>query len=168
MNPDALIQQLAANPAAIRALVGGFPSEALRWKPTSETWSPLEVINHLYDEEREDFRAHLQGVLHQPPLTWTPIAPQNWVSERRYNERDFETSLDNFLRERAQSLTWLGSLKNVDWQAAYELSWGRLTAGELLASWAAHDLLHLRQFNELRYAWLAHSSEVELAYAGSW
>ncbi len=129
----------------------------------------LEVINHLYDEEREDFRAHLRGVLQIPIQVWSSIDPGAWVTERRYQEREFADSVENFLHERIESLSWLRSLKNTDWQAAYDMQWGKLTAGDLLASWVAHDLLHLRQLNELRYAYLVQAAAPSLVqYAGDW
>jgi hypothetical protein len=127
------------------------------------------VINHLYDEEREDFRAHLQGALQQPVAPWSEIAPPRWVVERNYNQRELAPSLEQFIAERRASLAWLRGLAQIDAQAGYELPWGRLTAADLLASWAAHDLLHLRQLVELRYAWLAHTaSPADVRYAGEW
>ncbi len=163
------IEHLSNNANAIHAMAQNVSDEQACWKPDAESWSLLEVINHLYDEEREDFRAHLQDVLQDPILPWSPIDPQGWVTERRYQERDFETSVESFLLERVASLAWLKSLDNPDWQAAYDLPWGKLTAGDLLASWAAHDLLHLRQLNELRYAYLYQAAApFSVKYAGDW
>ena len=161
--------QLEATGAAIRSLANGLTIEQVRWRPDLESWSLLEVINHLYDEEREDFRAHLSGVLQNPPLPWSIIDPQSWVKERRYNETDLHLTIDNFLRERSISLAWLLSLSEPDWEAAYVGPSGKLSAGDILASWAAHDLLHLRQMVELRYACLALTAEpYEIGYAGDW
>jgi len=169
MNIQFYVQQLTNSANAIHAMTQNTSVEQARWKPDANSWSLLEVINHLYDEEREDFRAHLRGVLQVPILPFSNIDPQAWVTERRYQERDFETSLENFLRERVDSLSWLKSLDSQDWNAAYEWPEGRLTAGDLLVSWAAHDLLHIRQINELRYAF---ASQVSLPhavrYAGEW
>jgi hypothetical protein len=162
-------QQLEATGAAIRSLTNGLTIEQARWRPNPESWSLLEVINHLYDEEREDFRAHLSGLFQNPPQPWSIIDPQQWVKDRRYNETDLHLTIDNFLRERSASLAWLLSLKSPNWQAAYEGPSGKLTAAELLVSWAAHDLLHLRQLVELRYACLALAAEPDsLRYAGDW
>jgi hypothetical protein len=169
MNLDLFYQQLEATGAAIRSLASGFTPEQSRWRPAPDSWSLLEVINHLYDEEREDFRAHLSGILQIPPQPWSRIAPQQWVTDRRYNERELHQSLDNFILERSISLAWLLSLDNPDWQAAYEMPWGKLSAGDLLAAWAAHDLLHLRQLVEIRYALAAQAAQpFGLQYAGDW
>jgi len=169
MEPEFTIQQLFTSGEAIHAMASGITLEQARWRPAPDSWSMVEVINHLFDEEREDFRAHLQGALQTPVAAWTPIAPQQWVTERRYQERDLDTSLQKFQQERAQSLAWLKTLAAPDWQAAYTLPWGQLSAGDLLASWAAHDQLHLRQLVELRYGYLAQAARpFEVRYAGEW
>ena len=56
MNFDYCIEQLTVNATALAALTAGIDAEQARWKPSPETWSVLEVVNHLADEEREDFR----------------------------------------------------------------------------------------------------------------
>ena len=61
----AIAQQLTQQAQTIRALVTGVSAEQARWKPTPEDWSLLEVINHLYDEEREDFRQRVDYQLHR-------------------------------------------------------------------------------------------------------
>ena len=39
----------------------------------------------------------------------------------------------------------------------------------LLAAWLAHDCLHIRQLNEIRYAWLATmAAPYAVGYAGDW
>ncbi|MEJ2210558.1 MAG: DinB family protein, partial [Anaerolineae bacterium] len=90
--------------AAIRAVVAGITEEQACWKPDAETWSVREVMGHLWDEERLDFRVRIDYSLHRPGETWPPIDPAGWVRERRYNERDLADSLAGFLEARAESL----------------------------------------------------------------
>ena len=66
MNLDFYIARLAANVRVFEGLAGGVGAEQARWKPAPERWSILEVLNHLYDEEREDFRQRLDFTLHRP------------------------------------------------------------------------------------------------------
>jgi len=47
---------MANQAETIRALIQDDSDEQASWRPDSDSWSVLEVINHLYDEEREDFR----------------------------------------------------------------------------------------------------------------
>jgi hypothetical protein len=170
MNLKALIQQLAADAGRVRELVDGVTDEQAHWKPAPDSWSILEVINHLYDEEREDFRVRLEYILERPGKPWPPIAPQEWVTTREYNFRDLTASLENYLEERHKSLDWLETLGNVDWEKAEKAPWGGvLKAGDMLAAWVAHDIHAMRQLSELHYAWTQRMAEpYSVEYAGEW
>jgi hypothetical protein len=162
-------EQLQANMKRIETLVEGVSPKQARMKPDANSWSILEVINHLYDEEREDFRARLDILLHHPDQDWHPIDPGIWVTERQYNKKRLDESLAAFIRERKYSVGWLEGLKNPDWDTSREASFGTIRAGDLLAAWVAHDFLHMRQLVELQYF-----SAIQLAkpyntnYAGPW
>src|SRR5262249_9754857 len=146
------IARLERSSAAIERLASGVEPEQARWKPSPTDWSLLEVINHLYDEEREDFRLRIEFTLFHPDQDLPPIDPEGWVAERRYNERELAESLAGFLRERQASLTWLRTLGEVDLAQRVRHPHSRgLQAGDLMASWAAHDMLHIRQLNELHW-----------------
>src|SRR5204863_3064479 len=56
MEFSTLYQELQYSTEMIRALLSGVAPQAARLKPSAESWSILEVVCHLYDEEREDFR----------------------------------------------------------------------------------------------------------------
>jgi hypothetical protein len=43
---------------------------------------------------------------------------------------------------------------------------GAVEAKNLLASWLAHDLLHIRQITRLKYQYLAKDYAID--YAGNW
>ncbi len=61
------------------------------------------------------------------------------------------------------------TLDQPDWDAVAEMRWGKLTAGDMLASWLAHDLLHLRQCIELRYQLTSKAVQpYRVEYAGEW
>ena len=97
------------------------------------------------------------------------IDPAGWVTARGYNDRELAATLSAFLTEREQSLAWLAGLTNPDWSRVYQASFGPITAGDLAASWAAHDLLHSRQLLELRHArLLALAAPHRTQYAGDW
>lgn len=170
MNLEYFIERLSTNRQVFEGFVRGTSLEQARWKPSSDKWSILEVINHLYDEEREDFRQRLDLVLTDPEQTWPRIDPQNWVTTRRYNERDLDTSLNNFFTEREKSLSWLSQLAAPNWQNRHEHPDGRaITAGDLLASWLAHDYLHIRQLAGLHWQYAGVIAEpYQTTYGGPW
>lgn len=170
MDVAANVAALEMNPAAIATLVRAMPADGVRWRPAPNEWSVLEVVNHLADEEREDFRTRLDYVLHRPGETPPTNSPGlSEVVARGYNTRDLGESLARFERERRQSLPWLRGLTAPDWSRAWERGSYSLRAGDLLASWAAHDLLHLRQLVELQYLYRARqAAPYSVAYAGDW
>jgi hypothetical protein len=169
MDLNGFISQMTSNAQRIRALVEGVSDEQACWKPDSVSWSILEVVNHLYDEEREDFRVRLDFTLHRPGQPWPGIDPEGWVTERAYNQRGLEESLRNFLAAREESLGWLRNLAEPDWEAGYEAPFGRIRAGDLLVSWVGHDLMHMRQLVELQWAYLVDQVEpYGVRYAGVW
>jgi hypothetical protein len=169
MNLDYCVSQMADNVQRIRVLAEGVSDDQARWKPDPDSWSILEVVNHLLDEEREDFRVLLDLALHRPDRPRPRIDPGTWVTERRYNERDLEESLHGFLVARESSLAWLRELSSPDWEAVYEAPFGPIRAGDVLASWVAHDLLHMRQLVELHWAYTTQSLQpYEVGYAGQW
>jgi hypothetical protein len=161
-------EQFRRNAEIIRGLVSGIPGAEARWKPSPEKWSILEVVNHLDDEEREDFRQRLDLVLHRPGEPWPGIDPQGWVTSRRYADRDPVESLDRFLRERERSVAWLDGLGAPAWDNRREHPIaGTLRAGDLLHSWLAHDFLHIRQIARLRYEYVSHlAAPYSTKYAG--
>jgi hypothetical protein len=169
MDHTFLIRQLSGNAGRIERLVSGFSDDEARWKPDENTWSLLEVVNHLLDEEREDFRVRLNIILHHPKKEWPAIDPAGWVTARQYNQRRLDQSLAEFLEERTSSLNWLSGLEGPDWEIEYSSPFGVMKAGEMFASWVTHDHLHMRQIVEI-YRSLAEqkSAPYSLNYAGDW
>ena len=169
MNLPYFITQMASHAQAVKNLASNIPDEQARWKPDADTWSILEVINHLLDEERLDFRVRLEIILRRSSEDWPPINPQGWVTERAYNQRDLGESLAGFLAEREKSLAWLASLDQPDFSTVCRTAFGEMTAGDMYAAWVAHDLLHLRQLVELHYAYTAQAVQpYSPLYAGNW
>ncbi len=150
-----LVNQLEISGRILTDLFTDVGDDELRWKPAPERWSMLEVLVHLWDEEKEDFRHRLRLTLEDPAREWPPIDPEGWPCERRYNHRDLAEALDGFRRERAASLAWLRGLDAPAWDRAHEHpALGVLRAGDLLAAWTAHDVLHVRQISNLRIDYL--------------
>jgi len=114
MEFSTLYQELQNSTEMIRALLSGVAPEAARLKPSAESWSILEVVCHLYDEEREDFREHLDFILHRQKEEWHTIDTVGWVTQRKYNEQNFAEMQENFFIERKRSFAWLSGLLNPD------------------------------------------------------
>ncbi|MBT8386626.1 MAG: DinB family protein, partial [Ignavibacteria bacterium] len=114
-----IIEKLESNASTFKSLLENVSTEQARWKPSREKWSLLEVANHLYDEEREDFRQRIMNIFENPKKEWAPITPAEWVTEREYSKRDMKTALNKFLEERKKSIEWLKSLTSPNCNAVY-------------------------------------------------
>ena len=167
MNLQDFIRRFSRNTDTVSALVASVGSEQASWRPAPDKWSIVEVVNHLCDEEREDFRMRLGMVLHKPGEEWPPIDPQGWPVERKYNERDLGESLERWLGERKNTIEWLERLETPNWDASYmHPQLGTIRAGDLLTSWICHDFLHICQLGRLQYEYIKHlAAPYSSAYA---
>jgi hypothetical protein len=127
-------------------------------------------MEHFYNEERIDFRKHLKEMLNDPPLPWGVFRADEYVEVA-----DWRQALEGFLAERRASIAWLLALPQPDWDAETKATFSpedeTLTfhTGDVLVSWLAHDYLHLRQVNELLYAWNEKQGfPYSVQYAGGW
>lgn len=169
-NQSRIIAHLIANWQVFEALLTDVSEEEARWKPDDSQWNILQILCHLVDEEKEDFRTRVKHVLETPDQPIPPIDPQVWVMDRNYADQDFTLKLREFLEERAQSVVWLNGLENPAWENEYHHpKLGSQTTSHYLANWLAHDYLHIRQINRMKYLFLqAQLSDESLEYAGNW
>jgi hypothetical protein len=169
MNTEWIILQLETNKSVFKEIFENKSKKEYLWKPARVKWCMLEMLCHLYDEEREDFRARVLHTLENPDQPLKPINPPGWVIERNYIEQDYDKKLAEFLSERDSSIGWLRSLKNPDWERCItHPNLGEMSANKFLANWLAHDYLHFRQITKLKYDYLKHASGQDLSYAGDW
>lgn len=170
INLESIVERMARFPTVLRAAATCVSADDARWKPTPKDWSILEVCCHMLDEEREDFRLRLRSTLEDATRPWAPLDLTGVAETRGYNARDLAETLTHFDHERADSVGWLRSLRSVDWSIAYvHPKVGPVRAGELMASWAAHDALHLRQVSKRIYQLVARDAPgVSTVYAGAW
>ncbi len=170
MNFDLFLTRFGATPDTLSTLLQDVPLELARWKPDANPWSMLEIVCHMADEERRDFRPRLQSLLFDEPAgsSITPIDPPAWVIEGNYQARDLTSSLSDFQLERQQSLAWLRSLP-ADFKLERTAPDREISAGQVLYSWLAHDYLHIRQITRLHYDFLAFKAQAyDIGYAGTW
>jgi hypothetical protein len=169
MRFETLYKELVNSTEMIRALLAGLSQAESRLKPNPESWSILELLCHLFDEEREDFRGHLGFILHQENKKWHKIDSDNWVTTRKYNGQNFGEMREKFFAERRKSLEWLKEISKENWVITYTTEYRTMSAGDMLASWIAHDNLAIRQLVELRRTRIEKITRpFNIAYAGDW
>jgi hypothetical protein len=170
IDADRLINRLEKFGPVLPAVVAGFSEDDLRWKPSGMDWSVLEIVRHLLDEETSDFRRRLRLTIVVPDQPWPEIDPQGWAVERKYNEGSAKDAATRFAAERKASVAFLQGLDEGVWATVHaDARFPSIRAGDLLAAWAAHDALHLRQIAKRMYQ-LAQRDAVDCStiYAGEW
>lgn len=170
MDFENLVSSLHRFGRILPTLVADTSPEDAAWKPDSGGWSILEIACHLADEEVEDFRHRVQSTLESPSSAWPSIDPEAAAIERKYNQQDLTSVVARFVREREASVAWLKSLVDPDWDRAYHHPrFGPIAAGIVMASWAAHDQLHLRQIAKRMFEMnIRDGSPYPTDYAGQW
>jgi len=144
-----LIADHARYPDVLRALLPLDDAERMREREAQGRWSPLEILAHLEEEERRDFRVRARlaadGAAFEPAMG---IDPAGWVSAHRYNEMEPRVVMDAFTRERADSVAWLSTLDPAALDRTVEIPrLGAFRCGDFVAAWRVHDLLHARQLS---------------------
>lgn len=157
MTHDELRDRLEAGGRVIAGLIVSVGEAEASWRPAEDRWTLLEIVNHLADEERVDFRQRL-GLIHADPANdWPAFNALAGIDDGEYSTREFGESVARWEGERASSLEWLDSLAEIDPGVLYT---GRgsdrvpVTAGDLMSSWVAHDFFHQRQIIRLRWDYL--------------
>ena len=170
MDPSWFIERLDAFGSVPKLLLGGLDAESALWRPSEEDWSIVEIVSHLVDEEIEDFRMRLRLTLEDPIADWPPIDPVRVARERNYRNRTLNDMLAQFQSVRMESVAWLRSLPRIDVDVAHkDPRFESMSAGDLLASWCAHDALHLRQLARRLHGLSEHRAHPHhIGYAGEW
>jgi hypothetical protein len=170
INIDEIVRMMSGTAEAMHSLVGSISDEHARWKPGPDTWSMMQVMEHVYNEERIDFRKILKRMLNEP------FQPSGESPQEEYAPvASCRQALAGFMVEREESILWLRGLHAPDWEVTSQWPFGpervmtTFSAGDVLLSWVEHDLLHLRQVIELLHAWNEkQASPCSLQYAGGW
>ncbi len=164
-----IYDQLERNGQIFFALLHDADPALYTWRPDPVKWSLLEILSHLVDEEKEDFRLRIQHIFSAPETAFPSIDPEGWVKSRQYSSNVYEDKLMELVNERKVSIKYLKNLGDVDWSLGYDHPhFGRMNADMLLSNWLAHDYLHIRQITRYHFEFLKANSAVKLDYAGRW
>lgn len=167
MDLDEARSRMALGLEAIECFVAGIGDDEAEYRPATDSWSVLDVLSHLLHEESDDFRARLRTTFQGADWPWPPLDPDAAVEEARRSTRSARSLVERFREERAVSLAWLATLDAPDLERAHVAEARALRAGDLLAAWVAHDLMHLRQMAGVRLSWWTQRvAPFEVDYAG--
>jgi hypothetical protein len=138
---------LSRMPAALDALLRDLPEAWTHRNEGANTWSAYDIIGHLNHAERADWMPRAKTILtFGEAQAFEPFDRQGHQQEVK--GKSLAQLLGEFAWLRSENLEALRALN----LKAHDLekrgrhpALGTVTLGELLATWAAHDLTHLHQ-----------------------
>lgn len=152
---DARLDDAAAvlerTPGLLRGLLAGLSDRLLAADEGPETWSPFVIVGHLIQGERTDWIPRARIILEQGEIR--PFDPFDRFAQLEADRgRRLDELLDEFERLRRDNLEILAGLRLTPGdleKTGMHPELGRVTLGELVATWAVHDLGHVAQISRV-------------------
>jgi len=142
---------LTRTPAALDALLRGLPEEWTLRIEGENSWSAFDVVGHLIHCDRTDWMPRARTILEFGEAV--PFGPFDRFGHVHECEgKTLEALLDEFALLRRECLADLRALNLLSEDLArrgHHPVFGAVTLGQLLATWAAHDLNHLHQISRV-------------------
>ncbi len=141
------LEILQRTPAVLRSQLLGLSEAWTHGNYGEGTWNAYQVVGHLIVAERDDWMPRLRRIMeHGERRPFDPF-PHD-ATAARASAVPLSELLDEFQRARETSLRDLRALNltpaDLDRTGTHP-ALGRVTVGQLLSTWAVHDLHHLRQ-----------------------
>jgi len=146
----ALLDRLAAAPAALAAALKGAPDDVIRRRVPSGKWSMIENAAHMRDIERVYQERFSKTAFSERPAFWM-LDNDRAASQLKYAEADAAAVAKEFRRLREDTLVLLRALPHASWRrTALHPKRGELTLEQLAEVLAGHDDSHLEKIRTLR------------------
>ena len=141
------IALLERTPLALDALLRGLPESWTRQGEGEKTWSALDVVGHLIHCEVDDWMPRARRILAEGESRVFD-AFDRWGHVRLVEGKSPAELLGEFAARREENLEelrgWKLGVEDLEKRGLHP-ALGPVTLGQLLATWAAHDLNHLHQ-----------------------
>jgi len=138
---------LCRTPRVLDALLRGLPEAWVHENEGPDTWSSLDVVGHLIEAEETNWIPRVRHLIADgESAVFPPFERFGFIEKSK--GKSMADVLDHFARARDQSIRDLDALRltatDLERRGRHpEL--GPVTLGQLLATWAIHDLNHVGQ-----------------------
>jgi uncharacterized damage-inducible protein DinB len=136
-------------PRIVEGLIAAASSDALHWREAEGHWTIVEVLAHIADAEITDWMPRVERIL-SGGGRFTPFDREGGFS--RYRGWTAENLVGEFGQLRRANID---KLDNLQLSAPHlrlpgeHPEFGTVTLGELLATWATHDMAHVAQISRI-------------------
>ena len=142
---------LVQTPRVLAALVGDLPIEWANTNDGANTWSAYDVVGHLIHGEKTDWMPRVRRILEKgrsvPFDTFDRTA--QFVESRGKSLRDLLKEFTELRTGNVRALEALHLTASDMRREGMHPQLGVVNMGQLLATWVAHDLNHIRQVAEV-------------------
>ena len=146
---DRSIEILERTPKVLRAMLGGLNDDWIVGCDNSN-WAPFDIVGHLIHGEVTDWIPRCQIIIRQgEERTFEPF--DRFAQFELSKGKSLSELLDDFEIKRRESLDTLRTWNLTDEQLKLKgihPEFGDVSLSELVASWVAHDLTHIRQITQ--------------------
>jgi len=153
-NLDETIAILSRTPVALEALLRELPETWTHRNEGEKSWSAVEIVAHLIQAEKTNWITRAKWLLEfGESRAFEPFVRE--PEDGRMAGKSLAQLLGEFAWLRSENLETLRqmSLKPTELEKrGKHPTLGAVTLGELLATWAMHDLTHLHQLTRVM-AW---------------
>jgi hypothetical protein len=146
---DHVTEILDRTPRVLRAMLQGLPAEWILRNEGDNTWSPFDVLGHLIHGERTDWIPRARIILEcGEGRAFEPF--DRYAQFEASKGKTSEELLDIFEALRLENIRAFKEMelmpKDLE-KPGMHPELGRVTLGELIATWVAHDLGHIVQIS---------------------
>jgi hypothetical protein len=141
------IEILQRTPATLNSLLRDLPEPWLVQNEGPETWTPYDIVGHLIHGDQTDWIPRAKIILEHGESRPFDAFDRVAMFEKSKGKSIGEL-LDTFARLRAENLRELLQLNltaELLEKCGMHPEFGVVTLKQLLATWVAHDLGHIRQ-----------------------
>ena len=139
-----VVATLTRTPVVLEALTAGLPADVARGDEGPGTWGPHGIVAHLIEGERTDWIPRARLILSEGETR----AFHPFEREPPARAEPLKDLVAEFTAARRANVEILLRFELVESDLArrgVHPEFGAVTLGQLLATWAAHDLSHVRQ-----------------------
>jgi hypothetical protein len=146
LTSDMVLAELRGNIGALFATIQHIEPRFWNQHPDENEWSPIQVIGHLRESERQVQRPRLQRIaVEDDPFLISPLPPPGPKAAAACGLDGHKVAVD-FAQEREITIDWLKRLAPKDWyRPARHSIFGRTSLIEMAHFTAQHDRLHMNQ-----------------------
>jgi hypothetical protein len=141
------LEILAQTPGTVKSLLGNLSNEWTENASNSENWSPFDIVGHLIHGEETDWIPRAEIILARGDNpAFEPF--DRFAQFERSKGKTLSELMETFAVLRAKNLDVLREMNLTEEKlqlTGIHPELGEVTLEQLMATWAVHDLNHIKQ-----------------------